>query len=323
MPCPHYRIMISTRSKSPPTTASAAYQSGERLYDERTHRTKNYDDKRGVIYTEIMLPDNAPKEYADRNTLWNAVEWSETNWNAQMARKLHITLPRELSNESVAVTPDSSNANQATFTMPAADVAVTAEFEEAEVVLPVISNVQLLRNPDKTVLTDDVTLDEETATWTITLPSDTDQTVLDNLTMQYLKITHSGASVSQMRGTDAGHDDATLEPKWSSGNVMCNMELNTPATFTVTAADSVTKKIYTIKIVHEGADKPVLSNGSANRTSDTDATVTFTSSAAGRYYYKVVASGAAEPDNIDTGTSGTAVVGGFGREAPNIAQAHG
>ena len=39
MPCPHYRIMISTRSKSPPTTASAAYQSGERLYDERTHRS--------------------------------------------------------------------------------------------------------------------------------------------------------------------------------------------------------------------------------------------------------------------------------------------
>jgi len=57
MPCPHYKTMISTRSKSPPTTASAAYQSGERLYDERTHWTKNYDDKRGVIYTEIMLPD--------------------------------------------------------------------------------------------------------------------------------------------------------------------------------------------------------------------------------------------------------------------------
>ena len=97
MPCPHYRIMISTRSKSPPTTASAAYQSGERLYDERTHRTKNYNDKRGVIYTGIMLPDHAPREYADRNTLWNAVEWSETNWNAQVARKLHIALPRELS----------------------------------------------------------------------------------------------------------------------------------------------------------------------------------------------------------------------------------
>ena len=212
-------------------------------------------------------------------------------------------------NESVTVTPDSSNASRATFTMPAADVTVTAEFEKAEVVLPVISNVQLLRNPDKTPLADDVTLDEETATWTITLPSDTDQTVLDNLTMQYLKITHSGASVSQMRGADTGHDDATSELKWSSGNVMCNMELNTPATFTVTAADGVTQKTYTIKIVHEGADKPVLSNGSANRISDKTATVTFTSSAAGSYYYKVVTSGAAEPD-IDTSKSGSAAVAG-------------
>ena len=96
MPCPHYRIKISTRSKSPPTTAQAAYQSGERLYDERTHRTKDYNDKRGVIFTEIMLPDNAPREYADRNILWNAVEKSETSWNAQMARRLEIALPKEL-----------------------------------------------------------------------------------------------------------------------------------------------------------------------------------------------------------------------------------
>ncbi len=85
MSCPHFKIKISTRWNSPPTTASAAYQSGERLYDERTHRTKNYDDKRGVIFTEIQLPDNAPREYLGRNTLWNA----------QMDRKFHIALPRE------------------------------------------------------------------------------------------------------------------------------------------------------------------------------------------------------------------------------------
>ena len=96
MPCPHYRIKISTRSKAPPTTAQAAYQSGERLYDERTHRTKDYNDKRGVIFTEILLPDNAPREYADRNILWNAVEKAETNWNAQMARRFEIALPKEL-----------------------------------------------------------------------------------------------------------------------------------------------------------------------------------------------------------------------------------
>ena len=53
----------------------------------------------------------------------------------------------------------------------------------------------------------------------------------------------------------------------------------------------------------------MVSNGNATRTSDKEATVTFTSSAAGSYYYKVVASGAAEPD-IDTSKSGSAAVAG-------------
>ena len=34
----------------------------------------SYDAKEGITHTEIMLPSNAPREYADRNTLWNAVE---------------------------------------------------------------------------------------------------------------------------------------------------------------------------------------------------------------------------------------------------------
>lgn len=100
IPCPHFSIKISTRSKSPPTTAQAAYQSGERLYDERTHRTKNYTEKRGIVYTEILLPENAPRAYVDRNTLWNAVEKAETNRNAQMARRLEIALPVELPMEN-------------------------------------------------------------------------------------------------------------------------------------------------------------------------------------------------------------------------------
>jgi len=99
MPCPHYRIKISTRRKGHSAVAQAAYQSGERLFDERTNRTKYYRDKRGIIYTEIMLPANAPPKYADRNTLWNAVETVENNWNSQLARRFEIALPKELSME--------------------------------------------------------------------------------------------------------------------------------------------------------------------------------------------------------------------------------
>ena len=96
MPCPHYKIKISKRSKGQSAVAQAAYQSGERLFDERTNRTKYYSNKRGIVYTEIMLPVNAPPEYADRNTLWNAVEAVENNWNSQLARRFEIALPKEL-----------------------------------------------------------------------------------------------------------------------------------------------------------------------------------------------------------------------------------
>lgn len=99
MPCPHYRIKISQRSKGQSAVAQAAYQSGDRLFDERNNRTKYYSDKRGIIYTEIMLPVNAPPEYADRNTLWNAVEAVENNWNSQLARRFEIALPIELTME--------------------------------------------------------------------------------------------------------------------------------------------------------------------------------------------------------------------------------
>lgn len=46
-----------------------------------------------------MLPSNAPPEYADRETLWNAVEAVETQWNAQLARRFVLALPKEVPDE--------------------------------------------------------------------------------------------------------------------------------------------------------------------------------------------------------------------------------
>jgi hypothetical protein len=49
-----------------------------------------------VVYEEILLPDIAPLAYADRNTLWNAVERSERRKDSQTAREINLALPREL-----------------------------------------------------------------------------------------------------------------------------------------------------------------------------------------------------------------------------------
>ena len=51
------------------------------------------------MHTEILLPDYAPSEYADRAVLWNAVEKIEKAKNAQLAREIEIALPQELTRE--------------------------------------------------------------------------------------------------------------------------------------------------------------------------------------------------------------------------------
>jgi myosin heavy subunit len=77
---------------------AAAYRSGQDLEgegDEGNEITHDYTRKKGVVYKEIILPDNAPPEFADRQTLWNAVEKSERRRDARLAREIEVGLQRE------------------------------------------------------------------------------------------------------------------------------------------------------------------------------------------------------------------------------------
>ena len=103
MPCPHNEITIVQRSQRQSAVAAAAYQSGEKLFCEYDQEVKHYPEKRGIVHNEILLPPNAPQEYADRNTLWNAAEAVEKQWNSQLARRWVLTIPREIPPDQYAV----------------------------------------------------------------------------------------------------------------------------------------------------------------------------------------------------------------------------
>ena len=103
MPCPHNEISIVQRSQQQSAVAAAAYQSGEKLFCEYDQQVKHYPEKRGIVHNEILLPANAPPEYADRNTLWNAAEAVEKQWNSQLARRWVLTIPREIPPDQYAV----------------------------------------------------------------------------------------------------------------------------------------------------------------------------------------------------------------------------
>lgn len=92
----HMSIKNISRGKGKTAIAAAAYRAGTILTDNETGITHNYAKKSEVIYTEIILPEHAPAEYATREILWNEVQKIETQDRARLAREWEVALPNEL-----------------------------------------------------------------------------------------------------------------------------------------------------------------------------------------------------------------------------------
>ena len=95
----HLSIKTGGRAKSQSAVAAAAYRSGEKLTDKETGIISDYTHKSGIVFSEISLCKNAPSEYADRETLWNAVHSIEKASNARLWREFEAALPQELNRE--------------------------------------------------------------------------------------------------------------------------------------------------------------------------------------------------------------------------------
>jgi Ti-type conjugative transfer relaxase TraA len=93
----HLHVKVIGRKSGSSAVASAAYRSGSRLRDERLDRSHDFSAKRGVVHSEVMLPENAPEAWSDRERLWNDVEAFEIRKDAQLAREVEFALPREMS----------------------------------------------------------------------------------------------------------------------------------------------------------------------------------------------------------------------------------
>jgi Ti-type conjugative transfer relaxase TraA len=93
----HLHVKVIGRKSGASAVASAAYRSGSRLRDERLDRSHDFSAKRGVVHSEVMLPENAPQAWSDRERLWNDVEAFEIRKDAQLAREVEFAIPREMS----------------------------------------------------------------------------------------------------------------------------------------------------------------------------------------------------------------------------------
>jgi hypothetical protein len=92
----HLHMQIITRGAGKSSVAAISYRSGNALTNENEGTSFDYSRKGGIVHKEILLPDHAPREFAERSVLWNAVEKVETQCNSQLAREMDIALPYEL-----------------------------------------------------------------------------------------------------------------------------------------------------------------------------------------------------------------------------------
>lgn len=95
----HCPIKIISRNKGRSAVAASAYIRATRMENTWDGATHDYTRKRHVIYSEVMQPEHAPPKCADRNVLWNSVEWNQKARDAQLARTVELALPTELTNE--------------------------------------------------------------------------------------------------------------------------------------------------------------------------------------------------------------------------------
>ena len=95
----HCHCKIISRGQGRSAVGAAAYRSGEKIKNDYDGLTHDYTKRGGVVYSEIILCDNAPREYKNRSVLWNEVERIEKGSRSQLAREYEIALPIELNKD--------------------------------------------------------------------------------------------------------------------------------------------------------------------------------------------------------------------------------
>ena len=136
----HYTVKIVGRSKGKSVISASAYLNGDVMKNKETGRISYYTSKKEVVYTRLMMCENAPPEWQivpeenikrfqksvrykrsedkeaalkkfkitfQKQRLWNEVLKIEKNADAQLGRSFEFALPKEWSRqEQIQYTTD-------------------------------------------------------------------------------------------------------------------------------------------------------------------------------------------------------------------------
>ena len=92
----HMQAKVVSRGKGRSAVAASAYMSCSSVTNEYDGVHHDYTRKKGLMWERVFLPENAPPEWQERASLWNAVEDAEKSKDSRLAREFVVALPREL-----------------------------------------------------------------------------------------------------------------------------------------------------------------------------------------------------------------------------------
>ena len=92
----HFSTKVISRSTGRTAVGAASYMSCSVMTSEYDGVHHDYTRKAGLGYAQVFVPDNAPREWLNRENLWNAVEQAETAKDSRLARQFIMALPVEL-----------------------------------------------------------------------------------------------------------------------------------------------------------------------------------------------------------------------------------
>ena len=92
----HLEAKIVSRGTGRSAVAAVAYMSCSKILNDYDGVFHDFTRKRGLVWSQTFLPENAPPEWTDRAVLWNAVEEAEKTKDSRLAREFVVALPIEM-----------------------------------------------------------------------------------------------------------------------------------------------------------------------------------------------------------------------------------
>lgn len=94
-------VQTISRLKGGSVAKTASYILRENVFDLRLNKMHYYAHTGDLLYSDVLIPDNAPQEFHNLETLLGAIDMAEKRYDARTGRVVRLTLPndREISDE--------------------------------------------------------------------------------------------------------------------------------------------------------------------------------------------------------------------------------